>query len=202
MKKLLILLLLLPRITWGQASSADPKTFAASSPALGFSAYTSPTDVCTFTGGTDGTPVFFSRVYRVKVSGTATAGNPLTAYLIKRSVADVGNSNSTTAITVIPLDSKKNNYYSTPSYWKSAPNPVGTSIGQIDAQVIPLQPTTSGGSTVPGFVFDYGPTSGLGPIRLYNGEQLAVNLNGATMPAGTSIFCQFWWNEGGPQSNP
>jgi hypothetical protein len=141
-------------------------------------------------------------VSRIKVSGVASGGTTLSLYLIKRSTADIGTSNSTVSMTVVPLDSKRGYPASTANYWVGAPGPVGTLIGQLDAQVVPIQPASSGGSTLPGFVFDYGPTTGLAPIRLYKGEQLALNFGGLPMPSGASVFCSFMWNEGGPQSSP
>jgi hypothetical protein len=196
----LLLLLALPRISFGQAAFADPKTFSVSSPMLGFSAYTNPTDVCTLSGGTDGTPGFVTRVTRVKISGVATTGSTPAFYLVKRSSLDQG-SGASVAMTTLPFDSKKYKAYSTASYWVGTPS-LGTLVSQVDAQYVTLQASSGAGSAVPGFIYDYGPTTGLAPIRLYSGEQLAVNFNSATMPSGASLFCQFFWNEGGPQSAP
>lgn len=116
-------------------------------------------------------------VNRITVTCTQTTAGIITLQLIKRSTADTAGTSAN--ITVVPDYSSYAAGVSVPVKYTANPT-TGTAIGNVDTALVGCMAT---GTTSPNDIYIFSP---LKPIIL-NGtaEQLAVNLNAATVSGGS-----------------
>ena len=116
-------------------------------------------------------------VSRVVVTCTQTTAGIITLQLIKRSAADTSGTSS--AMTVVPDYSSYAAGVSAPLVYTANPT-TGTAVGNVDTVFLACLAT---GTAAPDDIYIFRPAK---PIIL-NGtaEQLAVNLNGATVTGGS-----------------
>lgn len=148
-----------------------------------------PTDVMTLTGNANTT----ISVDRVECDATATAVGTLKVQLNKHSTADTGG--ASTAGVAVPFDSTNVASSAVGAIYTGNPT-LGTSLGAVSTTLLQLNPT---GTTTygAGKLFEaFGNTPGEQALTLRGvAEQLAINLGGAALPAGTSMNCSIVYRE-------
>jgi len=133
----------------------------------------SATDIAVLPGNATNTVL----VTRVIVSCTQTTAGIITIQLIKRSVADTSGTSSN--MTVVPDDSGYSAGSSVPKIYTANPT-TGTAVGNLDTALIGCM---ASGTATPNDIYIFRP---LKPIILRGtAQQLAVNLNGATVTGGS-----------------
>lgn len=133
----------------------------------------SATDIAVLPGNATNTVI----VYRVQVTCTQTTAGIITLQLIKRSTADTAGTSS--AITAVPDDSSYAAGVSAPLVYTANPT-TGTAVGNLDTVLFGCMAT---GTTSPNDIYIFKPAK---PIILRGtAQQLAVNLNGATVTGGS-----------------
>src|SRR5271166_514249 len=150
--------------------------FRYSTAALGNQA-ASPTDWVVIGGSATKTV----RVTNITVCGTATAASTIDVVLIKRSSADTGG--TPVSATAVPLDSNDAAATGTVVYYTANPTGLGTAVGNVDAVKLNLGASGAAGC---GSV-DFGTRNSQAVVLRGVAQQLAINLNGATVPSGASI---------------
>lgn len=160
-------------------------TYTASALALVPAA--SATDIFTIAGAANKVV----RITRIMCSGTSTAlGNSLIA-VVKRSALDTGGTSTAPAIT--PLHSSDGTPSAAVLAYTANPGALGAIVGTpIMTGFVVTGTATAAGSS---FTRDFGQISDKQPILRSAAEQLAVNLNGVSAPAGASLTCTFEWTE-------
>jgi hypothetical protein len=130
-------------------------------------------------------------VIRVNVVGSQTTAGQNFWFLIKRSSANTGGTSA--AIPAVPMDS--NYAAATATALGYTVNPaLGTTVGTVRNSMI-LAPALATASTTEerNFSFDNLVSS---PVVLRGNTQvLAINFNGAAIPAGLTVRCSFEWTE-------
>lgn len=170
-----------PLFILGQGSA-----FSASSPVAGFTPAATATDVCVITGSASAT----IKVLDARITGTATAATSADFFLIKRSAANTGGTSA--ALTVVPHNADDASVAPTVLQYTANPTINGTvGVVQHSKVLLPIAGTVAS---------DAANTNLLPPgaaIEL-NGiaQQLAINYNGAALPAGAAAWrCTFSWLE-------
>lgn len=177
----------LARFTPTPPPVVGPAQFSSSP--LAFTPGATPQDVCTLTGSATRT----LSVMRASISSTQTTAGVNVWTLVKRSTANTGGTSTT--VTPVPVDTL---------------SPAATAT-TLTYTVNPTAGTLAGRYTVDHVVSPSVTTAGLGVVRhelLANGsgftapivlrgaaEVLAINFNGAVLPAGLSVACSFSWAE-------
>jgi hypothetical protein len=146
----------------------------------------SATDIFNFQGSATKTVVITS----VIISGYATSAGGYRLQLVKRSTIDTG-AQAVTA-TVVARDS--GNVAGTAAFHAYTANPTtGNSVGNLISWVQSLTALSSSISQIP-FIWSAQP--GEGPIVLHGTtENISINGNGASPPAGTVLDCTITWFE-------
>jgi hypothetical protein len=133
----------------------------------------SATDVAVLPGNATNTVL----VYRVTVSCSQTTAGLITLQLIKRSTADTAGTSAN--MTVVPDDSGFSAGSSVPKTYTANPT-AGTPVGNVDTAIVGCMAT---GTAAPNDIYIFKPAK---PILLRGvAEQLAVNLNAATVTGGS-----------------
>lgn len=152
-----------------------------------FAIAATPTDVAILNGAAGKTV----RVLRLEIDAlcTAATASALEVQLIKRSTANTGGT-STGSPTPVAHDSNDPGGLSSLTCYTANPSALGTSLGIIrDAKIVPaLSPYTA--TDFPPkdrLVFDFGNRPGKALVLNSANEGLAINLVGATIPAGLSL---------------
>jgi len=163
-----------PRATYDAASSA-------------FTPGATPTDVFTLTGS--GTKTI--RVTRIRVSGIQTTTGNNAFFLIKRSSANTGGTSA--SVTAVPRDST--NAAATGTVLQYTANPtLGGTIGSVRCSRL-FTPAAAAVAASDTIIWDFDDFQ-TGPVILRGtGQVLAVNFNGAALPAGLSLLCSITWTE-------
>lgn len=148
----------------------------------------SATDFFTITGSATKTVY----VKQIGCTGTSTAAASQIITAVKRSTADTLGT-STGSPAVVPLDSL--NAAGTATVLAYTANPTtGTAVGSVDTGL--LQTLAPASANVNGLFFNYSDVSATQPVVLHGiTEVLALNANGASFAAGTSITCKVVWSE-------
>lgn len=153
---------------------------------IGIAPAASCTDIATLHG--DGTRRI--RVQRVIVSGIATASDSTPIALVMRSTKATGG--TAVAMTAVPHAAYQPASIATVNNYTANPT-VGTIIGIVQtARLILAKAAATGAGTVLVFNFD-GDERVL--ILSSSTAQLAVSLNGGTVPSGAAIDVSFTWTE-------
>jgi hypothetical protein len=152
-----------------------------------YAPYATAQDILTISGSA--TKVV--RVTRVEVSGRATAANQLDVQVLVRSVGNTGG--TPTALGAVPHDSTSSAATASVVTYGAAPGSGGL-VGAVRAAQMNMSATGSGGAAVPQD-WDF-TTRNVQALALRGTAQMvAINLNGATIPAGTALDLSIEWTE-------
>ncbi len=138
----------------------------------------SPTDWLVISGSN----TKLTKVTRLSICGTATSASTIDVLLIKRSAADTAGTQS--SITGVPMDVSRGASAGTVLAYTANPTLGATVLGgSLDGKKLNLSTVGAAGC----LFWDFG-TAYAEPVVLRGAiQQLAVNLNGVTVPAGTSL---------------
>ena len=142
------------------------------------------TDVLTLTGSATKT----IRVTKVTIMGSSTASSIYDAYLVKRSAANTGG--TLTNPTASSADSTDATAAGVLTLYTANPSALGAGI-VVEASKVYLG---TAAITSPTVTYTWGTRGDKAPI-LRVGESLAINFNGAAVPAGASLYMTFEWTE-------
>jgi hypothetical protein len=147
-----------------------------------------PTDIFTITGS----DTKIARVLRIILSATQTTGASQEFLIIKRSSLNGGG----TSVPFVPVAYSSTFAPGTITIraYTAKPAALGTSLGNMRAVKF-FVPATSTAQTND-YIFDF-TNSGLssGIVLNANTDVLAVNFNGAALPAGLTLNCSVEWSE-------
>lgn len=161
--------------------ASDP-TYSA---ALNVTVAAAATDIAVISGSASKTV----KVNKVIITGVQTTGGLNDIQLVKRSTADTGG--TSTAATAVPHDSADAAATASVLAYTVNPAALGTSVGNIRRGYLPVGGATS--IVNPVVVFDFG-AKGKEIYLRGIAQQLAVNLNGATLTGG-AFDIDFEWTE-------
>jgi len=169
-----------------QETSITKPTYSST---ISFTPPATPTDMFIIEGSATKTV----RVLRVEVSGTSTANSLNLIKIIKRSTADT--TGTFVADTATPFDSGfPATTVNRVGHFTANPGALGTAVG-TGMQGLILCGITATGGVNDRLVFLFGDIVG-SPITLRGVAQtLAVNFNGAALPAGLVIQITVYWTE-------
>lgn len=176
-------------VAWPNAylgvSQVSAATYSAAITGLAVAA--AATDFWTITGSASKTV----RLKRIQFSGVATAAAAVSFQLIKRSTADTGG--TSTAPTVTSFDSNNAAGTATVNAYTVTPTGIGTLVGIIKALRATM--TTAAGAIpqVP-VIINFSDNDEQGLVLRGTAQQLALNLNGATV-AGLTLDIDVTWTE-------
>ena len=124
------------------------------------------------------------KLTNITCSGTANSSASLDLILVKRSTADSGG----TSATVTPVNLGATTLTAASSLAVYTVNPtLGTAVANIDAQKLNVGPPGSAGF----MSLDFGTRpQAVAPVLRGTSQQLALNLNGGTVPVGLSLDCR------------
>ena len=131
------------------------------------------------------------RVYRVLVSGNGSTAQQATVNLIKRSSDNAGG--TSTALTIVPLDSINAASTAAARYYTAAPTQ-GTPIGNISSQrhIFNL----AGSSTLAGnALFDFSFPGSQRPVLRGASQILAINLSNSSANFTPTLSGYIWFTE-------
>ncbi len=149
-------------------------------PAFDVTGYTTPTDLWQLCGSATKTV----KVRYIRLSGTATTATSSDIILVKRSTADTGG--TPTSITLTSSDSQNAASGASLVTFAAAPT-LGTLVGAFDDQQLTMPPPTSSTPAVTYLPFEFG-ARGEQPVVLRGvAECIALNFQGAALPAGMKI---------------
>jgi hypothetical protein len=160
-------------------------TYSAASTA--FTPGTAPTDIFTITGSATKTV----RILRIEFSATQTTAGINNWFIAKRSTAN--SAGTSAAVTAVPHDSGSSAATATVLQYTANPTP-GTLVGNIrSAKILAPAPSSLANPT---FVWDFeSGNTGVPPVLRGATQVLAVNFNGAALPAGLSVQVNVTWTE-------
>lgn len=157
-------------------------TYAAS--VQGLAAASSATDVAVLPGNASNTVILTG----VFLSCTQTTAGIQTVQLVKRSTADTSGTHSN--MTVVAMDSNDASAVSVPLSYTANPT-LGTTVGNVDTELIGMMATST---SSPNDIYVWKPLMGQSVFLRGTAQQIAVNLNGATI-SGASCDVTFDWIE-------
>lgn len=154
---------------------------------FGVAGYATPTDLWSIIGAAGK----IVRIKRIGIGGQATASTQVDIVLIKRSAANTGG--TPTAKTAVAHDSGDPAASAAVVIYGSAPT-LGTAVGVVRDAQLTLPPPTSSTPALTYLNFEFG-AHGAKEIILRIGEVLALNFQGAALPAGMSLSVYVEWTE-------
>jgi len=162
-----------PRYTYDAATAA-------------FTPGATPQDVFTIQGSN----TKLIRVTRIRLTSVQNTAGINSWFLVRRSSANTGG--TSTVITVVPRDSTQTAGTATARSYTANPT-AGTLVGSIRSTKLlsPAPASVANDSLI--WDFDDIQTN---PVVLVNAnETIAINFNGAALPAGLSLHCSVTWTE-------
>jgi hypothetical protein len=173
-----IVLLISAGVAYPQSQTITSFRYAVG-PVSSFAA--GPTDWIVLTGAPSPKVV---KLTNITCSGTANSSASLDLILVKRSSADTGG----TSATVTPVNLGATTFTAASSLAVYTVNPtLGTTVANIDAQKLNVGPPGSAGF----MSLDFGTRpQAVAPVLRGTSQQLALNLNGGTVPVGLSLDCR------------
>jgi len=146
-----------------------------------------PTDMVTLTGSASKT----IKILALTLFTTQTAAGTNTFYIVKRSTAN--SAGTSTTPTIVPHDS--NNAAATAVMRQYSANPtLGNSLGNIRGARITTP--AAAGLLDTSYIFDFTHSAfGQGIVLRGTGEVMALNFNGAALPAGLTVTAEITWLE-------
>jgi hypothetical protein len=142
------------------------------------------TDIATITGSSTKTIY----IQHIIISGIQTTTGTADISFIKRSTVDTGG--TSTAQAIAPHDSANAAATATVLAYTANPAALGTAVGNVRRIHLPVSSAAAGGSATA--LFDFGDT---GQALILRGvaQQLAINLNGATLAGGAFNINIEWY---------
>jgi hypothetical protein len=144
---------------------------------------TAATDWLVLTGSASKTV----RVTNITLCGTATAAATNDVLFVKRSTADTGGTTGT-APTIVPLQGETAS--AAIAIYTANPT-LGTAVGNVDGSKLNLGAAGAAGCAS----YDFGTRSTEAVVLSGTAQQLAINWNGASLPAGASVDARIEWTE-------
>lgn len=190
MKRLILILALIFPLNAHAVWEVVPPLWAAfsASSAL-FTPYATPTDVCML-GNPNGASTI--RVSQIRVWGSQSTAGTNAWYIIKRSTLDGVGSNSS-ALTAVNHDALVVAPGADILKITAAPAALGTSLGTLRGADVFAPQSSSAQNGI--YTFDFAFDQGVNPIVLHKNEMIALNFNGAAVPTGMVVSCEFTWAE-------
>lgn len=146
-----------------------------------------PTDMVTITGSASKT----IRVLKITLTCTQNTAGTNTFFVVKRSTANTAG--TPVAQTEIPYDSNFPTASGVVVAYTANPT-LGTTVGTIEARKVFTPANNTAVSRENIFDFSAGGTKP-GIVLRGTGQVLALNFNGAALPAGLNINCTIEWTE-------
>lgn len=173
----------------GSLSAAPPGVNKATySAAFDVTGYATPTDLWAIGGSASKT----IKINRISVNGQATTSTQVDLLLVKRSTANTGG--TPTSITLVPMDSADAAASATVVSYAAAPV-LGTLVGSVRDSQATLPPPTSSTPSLTYLLWDFG-TRNDKPLILHGtAEMVALNFQGAALPAGMKLSIDIEWTE-------
>lgn len=194
MKILIAVITMMSSFAWGfpiipttvaYMESSPAHTYWSASPP--FTPPATPTDVCSIFGNTQK----MIKVYKLRLSTLQTTAGINNWLLIKRSSANLAG--TSTFMVKAASDSAELVSGASVAFWTANPT-TGSSVGVLRSVQLPAPVLASNAQAL--YEFDFGPTTGGRSIVLRSAaEGLAVNFNGAALPPGLTVTCEFMWTE-------
>jgi hypothetical protein len=164
----------------------------------GFTMVAAPTDILNIFG----TGAKTISITRIEVSGITSAATAITldAQIVKRSTAGTLGSAALTALTAVPLSSNNAAATAVVSTVGTANyGTLGTLVGVVATKKVPLTLSPATATDFPqndtGVSFIFNDPS-LQNLQIVNAtEQVAINMNAPTLPAGTALNIFVYWTE-------
>ncbi len=176
--------------TTGVAAVSTESTKATySSAVIDYAAYATPTDMFVLVGSA----TKLVRVLRVAVSGVATAGIIEDLQLIKRTAADTTGTASQPAIA--QHDSNDAAASAVVNLYSVIPGGLGAGVNVRAGKLNLGTAGSSGAIAAPALVWDFTTRNGKGLVLRGIAQCLALNWNGAAVPAGLSLNIDVEWSE-------
>jgi hypothetical protein len=168
-------------------SAVTNRTYSAT--VTGLVPAASATDFLTVTGVAG----HIVRVTRAECSGTATAAGSAAVVALVRSTADSGG--TSTSPTAVAADSTDTAALAAVKAYTANPT-AGTLVGNVRAAFLGLAANASA-VAAPSLVWTFGDrsTTRVGVVLRGANQVFALNGNGASFPAGTSLSCSVEWIE-------
>lgn len=151
-----------------------------------YTPYATPTDIIAITGAA-GKQVRITYIY---LWGSSTSASNQDFGLIKRSTANTGG--TPTTLTAVPLDSANVAATATVQTYAAAPT-TGNAVGTLGVEQANM-PATAGAGGSP-LTWTFGVRNAQSVVLRGANEVLAINYNGAAVPAGTVLQFEMEWTE-------
>lgn len=151
-----------------------------------FAPVATPTDIMAVCGSSTKTV----RVLRWDISGIATTAGTIDVLLIKRAAADTGS--TPVAMTLVPNDSSDSAATATANTFTVSNPTINSTVGTVRNI---KQPLALAGSVGNPQQWTFGANLDKTVILRGTAQCLAMNLNGGTLPAGTSLDIDVEWSE-------
>lgn len=132
------------------------------------------------------------RVTSITVTGTATAAANLAVYAYKRTEANTGG--TATQPTPTKMDSADAAASAVVDLYSANPSALGAG-GVVAADLVQLPAATSPAFGAVSWVETFGTRNARALVLRGAAEALAINLNGASLPAGTALMVRIEWTE-------
>lgn len=165
----------------------DPARAAYGFSVFGMTPAATATDIVTL-GGAAGKVI---RVRQIVISGVATANGNVPIVIHRRTTANSGGTSTTP--TPGQRDGTDDAATAVVRQYSANAASLGTSIAPIDGGRLGISAT--GSASIDRFVAQYGWLNEKAPVLRSATDFLAINLNGATLPAGLVMDVAIWWTE-------
>lgn len=154
--------------------------------AAAFTPPATPTDMVTLTGSATRT----IRITRIEFTSTQTTAGVNTIFLVKRSTAN--SAGTSTALTAVSHDSSNSAATATALSYTANPT-LGTTVGNIRATRVLSDAITSVSPDVQ--LWEFNTLTSQSIVLRGTSQVLAINFNGAALPAGLSVTAAIEWTE-------
>jgi hypothetical protein len=171
----------LHRVAYTSQMPTDVASYVASKQGLASAA--SATDIAVLSGNASNTVI----VTKIMVSCTQTTAGIIDLILLKRSTADTAGT-STGSPTTVPLDSSNAGGVSSVLTYTANPT-TGSLVGNVDTIKLGCMAT---GTTSPNDIYIWRPSMGQSIVLRGTAQQIAVNLNAATVTGGSFNITIQW----------
>jgi hypothetical protein len=175
-----------PFSTNANVASGQPPVYSAAFRSITPAA--TATDIFTITGSATKT----IRVLRINFSAIQTTGASQEILLVYRTTANTGGTSATG--TNVPWDPTTAAATATTRSYTANPSALGTAAGNL--QIIKYFVEEGGSGSPEDYTFDFtSSNSESGIVLRGTGDTLALNWNGAAVPAGLNMDCFMIWSE-------
>ena len=147
-----------------------------------------PTDMFIINGSATKT----IKISQIIISTTQTTAGVNVFFVVKRSTANTGG--TSVSETLVPYDSQDTAATGTAKHYTANPT-VGTAVGTIRSPKLWSADASGANSGMSIYTFDFQRLNEQGMTLRGVAEGLAVNFNGAALPAGLSVNISVTWTE-------